>query len=98
MVRSGWALAEWHKTYKGDQAIARAERVGMWAGMFDRSRVWRKANRVVDKAPVDQYLIVNGLTVWELRGRDGRVYSSGARNYASVDELLTRYKIRYSDH
>lgn len=45
MVRSGWAVAEWHKDYRRDEAYARSIGAGAWAGSFVRPREWRKRNR-----------------------------------------------------
>jgi len=42
MVRSGWALAEWHADYRTEQEQAKAERAGAWAGSFERPKEWRK--------------------------------------------------------
>ena len=54
-------------------------------------RTWREA---LEKLPVDKYLVINGFNVWKLGGPGGRVYFSGDRTYASIDELLKSYNIR----
>jgi len=41
MVQIGWAVAEGSPTYQIDEALARREKVGAWAGAFERPRKWR---------------------------------------------------------
>jgi endonuclease YncB( thermonuclease family) len=47
MVREGWALAyvQYSREYIGDEAAARAQRRGMWAGAFIAPWDWRHRNR-----------------------------------------------------
>jgi endonuclease YncB( thermonuclease family) len=49
MVRLGWAVAAYGHEYDLDQADARAQKVGAWAGTFTLPKDWRRAQR----APVD---------------------------------------------
>lgn len=46
VVRSGWAVAEWHKDYRHDEAFSRSHHMGVWGGLFVRPREWRKWERV----------------------------------------------------
>ena len=41
-VEAGWAVA--YGGYEAEQDVARRQRVGMWAGSFDRPRDWRETH------------------------------------------------------
>lgn len=41
-VEAGWAVA--YGAYEAEQDAARRQRVGMWAGSFDRPRDWRETH------------------------------------------------------
>lgn len=47
MVRSGQAVA--YGDYEAFEALARAERVGLWAGEFDPPAEWRQAHHGLDE-------------------------------------------------
>ncbi|TPN39331.1 thermonuclease family protein [Mesorhizobium sp. B2-3-3] len=42
-VEAGWAVA--YGDFENEQAIARATKVGIWAGTFDRPQDWRASHR-----------------------------------------------------
>lgn len=44
MVRLGWAVAEYGREYRADQAFAKAAGAGAWAGTFQRPRDWRRTH------------------------------------------------------
>ncbi|MAW85219.1 MAG: nuclease [Phyllobacteriaceae bacterium] len=51
MVASGWAVA--FGAYEAEEARARLERRGMWAGSFDAPRVWRARRGTAGERPHD---------------------------------------------
>jgi endonuclease YncB( thermonuclease family) len=44
MVESGWAVAEYKEEYKENEKMARNNKMGIWAGEFERPKDWRKSN------------------------------------------------------
>jgi endonuclease YncB( thermonuclease family) len=47
MVRHGWAIG--YGGYRWDEAGARRERLGLWAGSFDEPQDWRRTNDGLDE-------------------------------------------------
>ena len=44
MVKDGWAVAEYGEKYRKSEELAKAGSVGIWSGIFERPKDWRKNN------------------------------------------------------
>ena len=51
---------------------------------------WREK---LDILRADESIVINGLVVWKLQAKDGRVYYAGEREFSSVEEVLSHYKV-----
>ncbi|WP_412026662.1 thermonuclease family protein [Deinococcus yunweiensis] len=53
LVRQGWAVAytAYSRDYVVQETLARRNRVGLWAGSFERPEIWRKARLSASEAP-----------------------------------------------
>ncbi|WP_082766313.1 thermonuclease family protein [Paramesorhizobium deserti] len=49
MVETGWAVAYGH--YASEEAVARRERRGIWAGSFERPQDWRREHEALQETP-----------------------------------------------
>ncbi len=67
MVASGLALASGYFQFSGEQAAARREARGIWAGEFERPADWRREHRAADaEAPTAGFLaIVRHIMGWK---------------------------------
>jgi Ca2+-binding EF-hand superfamily protein len=50
---------------------------------------WRER---LARLPTDGSITINGLVVWKLQAKDGRIYYSGEREFSSVEDVLSHYK------
>ena len=44
LVRSGFAVAEYARTYRAQEAAAKRGEQGFWRGVFQRPKEWRRQN------------------------------------------------------
>jgi hypothetical protein len=51
---------------------------------------WRER---LDRLAPDQSVTIGDRVVWKLKSWDGRVYFSGERTFASVDDVMAHYKL-----
>ena len=66
MVASGFAIASGYFQFSGEQALARKEARGIWAGEFERPAEWRREHRAADlQTPAAGFLtIIRHLLGW----------------------------------
>ena len=50
---------------------------------------WRER---LERLPTDGSITINGLVVWKLQAKDGRIYYSGEREFSSIEDVLSHYK------